>query len=292
MLLVNRSLGIMLFIVALCMASTAQDAGTPSTVQPNSNAVATSPQWFDAYCQSLKAANGSSASLTEVCQFALSTGRQFPNFICDQTTERYQPFTNAYLHSIMRLSSVITSTVTYLGGQESYSNVKIDGKPTSANMMDIGGMNSEGEFATVLRNLFEPGSKVQFSFVRETTLGSKHALVFDFHVARENSHWLIVAGKQVATPAYHGRLWVSKSPSHIMRIEQEAEFERTFPYVSHTLTIDYADVKLGDRGLFTLPKRSNVFACLRRSSEKCLRNEIRFEHCRKFTVKSRMLPTK
>jgi hypothetical protein len=287
----NRTLGIMLVTIALCLATAAQDAPSPP-VQPPSNAVAPSRQWFDAYCRSLPVGNASSVSLTEACQFALSVERQFPDFICDQTTERYQPFTVSYMHPIMRRTSVITSTVTYVSGQESYSNVKVNGKPTSADMMDLGGMNSEGEFATALRNLFEPQGKTQFSFVRETTIDSKPALVFDFHVARENSRWLIVAGKQVATPAYHGHLWVSKTPVHIMRIEQEAEFERNFPYVSDSLSIDYADVKLGDRGSFTLPKLSRVYACTRRGPEDCLRNDIKFENCRKFTVKSRMLPAK
>jgi hypothetical protein len=32
-----------------------------------------------------------------------------------------------------------------------------------------GGMTSEGEFVTVLRNLFEPDAKALFTFVREMT---------------------------------------------------------------------------------------------------------------------------
>jgi hypothetical protein len=285
----NRVLGIVLFTIALCVVSAAQNPGLPPV--QSRQAAAPSQQWVDTYCRSLPAAKAFPTALTEVCQFALSSEQRFPDFICEQTTERYEPFRPSNSSVIMmRRSSVITSTVTYVSGQESYSNVRVDGKPTSADMLKVGGMSSEGEFATALRNLFEPESKTQFVFVRETTLESIPVLVFDFNVTSADSRWAIVAGTQPVTPAYHGRLWVSKTQAHVMRIEQQAEFERNFPYSGSTLAIDYADVQLGDRGSFTLPKRARMSACLRRVGEPCLRNEITFENCRKFTVKSRVLP--
>jgi hypothetical protein len=284
----SKASAVILLSFVFHLASMAQNADSPPPVQADGNAP--SPQWFDQHCRSLPVGNASPTLLTEVCQFALSVERQFPNFICDQTTDQYEPFVLPSGGHAMRHGSVITSTVTYVDGRESYSNVKVDGKHTGAGPLDVGGMRSQGEFATALRNLFDPGSKTHFSLVRETTFHSQPAMVFDFTVELENSHWVVHAGANVAIPAYHGQLWVTTMPSHIIRLDQDAIFERNFPYSTLSLVIDYAEVKLGDRGPFTLPVRSKITACRDRSAEDCLRNDIRFGNYRKFTAKAKVLP--
>ncbi len=280
----NKALGILLLTITLCLASPAQDTG--------STTVAPSRQSADGYCGSLPVANASPALLTEVCQFALSQAERLPNFVCDQTTERYKPVGLASGDRGMQRYSVINSTITVLDGKESYGNVAIDGKHRAAAALPrLNGMSFQGEFALALRLLFEPASKAQFSFVRETKFDSRPALLFDFSVAPENSRWYINANQQHATPAYHGHLWISKAESHIMRLDQEAVLGKGFPFTVHKMVIDFADVTLGDRGSFVLPKQSKVTACRNKNTDDCWRNDMRFENCRKFTVKSRVLPT-
>jgi hypothetical protein len=277
-------------------------------VQEQDPKPATSEQRTNEYCRKLPILNASPDSLSDVCRFALSSERQFPNFICDQITKRSSGIGQDYSRPVAGQintvtpglgrdysrrgeghSSTVTSTVTYLDGKESYSNIKVDGVP-EAELTKTGGMISEGEFVTVLRNLFEPDAKAQFTFVREMTFGKKRSLVFDFTVEGKNSRWKIEAGDHTITPPYHGRLWVSKNPSHVMRLDQQATIsDLEAGYKSARVTVDYNDMKLGNRGPFTLPTKSAIEGCAARGGA-CLRNETRFQNCRKFTAEATMIP--
>lgn len=285
----NRAFAVALVGLALSFAGSAQTADSTSRAQASDNGGEVTRQWFDAHCRTLSVANGSPAQLAEVCRFALSTDQQFPNFVCDQTTERYESFRLDSSRQVVRPSSVITATVTYLDGGESYSNVKMNGKPARAELLDLGGMSSKGEFATLLRNIFIPESKARFSYAGETTLESQPALAFDFDVAAEHSHWIVINGYARVMPAYRGRLWISTTPLRSLRFDQQATFGSGFFYSTHDIVVDYAEVKLGDRGLFILPKRSRLTACRGGGAEDCLRNDIKFENCRKFTAKSKIV---
>jgi hypothetical protein len=251
----------------------------------SSQAQAVLPNSVVAYCEKLAAQPAS--NLSAVCRFALASDQIFPNFLCDAITERFEPSPSN--PSRMERTSVITFTITYRYGVEATEDIEVNGEHTNAAINELGGMTSEGEFATMLRNVFEPASKASFTYAGEITQAASPLSRFDFDIAGENSRWMVVTGMLRVNPAYHGQLWIDKG-GHIVRLTQDAGLPRAFPYVSDRFELEYAQVSLDDRGEFTLPRRASMTACRVRGKD-CLRNVTTFDHCRKFTVKSKIVAT-
>lgn len=75
------------------------------------------------------------APLAQVCEFALKFRHSLPDFTCEQTTIstcEQKPGSTCRGMPASR-GPAVQSLVTYLDGEEHYSNVRIDGKPVPAN---------------------------------------------------------------------------------------------------------------------------------------------------------------
>ena len=93
--------------------------------------------------------------IDETREYALNYTKQLPNFICVQVTRRdFDPTGtgNNWYHS-----DTITARLSY-NGVENYEVILHNNQPvTNANMRQFGGTSSEGEFASMLKEIFEPG---------------------------------------------------------------------------------------------------------------------------------------
>ena len=87
-------------------------------------------------------------------EYALNYTKQLPNFICVQVTRRdFDPTGtgNNWYHS-----DTITARLSY-NGVENYEVILHNNQPvTNANMRQFGGTTSEGEFASMMDEIFEP----------------------------------------------------------------------------------------------------------------------------------------
>jgi hypothetical protein len=138
----------------------------------------------------------------------------------------------------------------------------------------------------VLINLFNPATAAEFHFRRDSRAGNVTAKMYDFEVAKENSHWDIHAGAQSYMPAYTGSIWIDPKSARVLRIEMEAKgMPGEFPLDHVESATDYANVRLGDLKEHLLPVHSEILSC-ERGSNQCSRNVIDFRNYHKYSGES------
>jgi hypothetical protein len=254
----------------------------PPAIEPDSE--------IKPYCTAIARGIEYSPALAELCRFALLLPQKMPNVICDlETTRHWHAYNSAH-------RDVVTATVTYEEGQERYSNIKINGETAKTSSEALNSSWSMGEFASVLEMLFSPLSDAQFRFSKEVKLNSVPALVFEFRVDQANNqlyylHAFYPGGWGTTLfPAYHGKIWLNKATSQLMRMEKEtAGIPESFPISRATTLIDYADMPLGDGSTFVLPGKSEIETCESGDVRECAHNVVRFRNWHKFRAKTRIL---
>jgi hypothetical protein len=205
-----------------------------------------------------------------------------PNYVCQEVTTRYVSETRQPSWQVI---DVVSAEVVYENRKESYRNLTINGKPTKKAPEDTGAWSS-GEFGTILRNLFEPGTDADFKYSEDDTIAHQSASVYKFAVERLRSSWKIWVPGQYILPAYKGSIWIDKQTANTLRIEMQAqEIPEEFPRIAVETAVDYDYITLGTPEKFLLPVRAEVLSCARGSNE-CERNVIEFRNYHKFTGES------
>jgi hypothetical protein len=244
---------------------------------------------ISSYCDAMAPDGEQGPALTNLCKFVLSLRKKLPNVICEREMRR-SGLPNGE-------NDIVRATATYQDGQEYYSNVRINEKPTDPSSPALAGM-SIGEFATYLQALFAPDSDTDFKFLKEEVGRSSRTLVFTYQVDRQNNqfhylHATIPGSRSGMTffPGYRGRLWIDKATLHLVRMESEAvDIDPGFPIRSAKTDIDYAKVSLGDGSEFVLPIRSNIQVCSGAPPfEDCAHNTEKFTNWHRFGVKTRIV---
>jgi hypothetical protein len=205
-----------------------------------------------------------------------------PNYVCQEVTTRYASETR---NPNWQVIDVVSAEVVYENRKESYRNLTINGKPTKKAPEDTGAWSS-GEFGTILRNLYEPGTDADFKYAEDDTIAHQPSSVYKFAVERLRSSWKIWVPGQYILPAYKGSVWVDKQSANTLRIEMQAtEIPEEFPRIAVETAVDYDYITLGTPEKFLLPVRAEVLSCARGSNE-CERNVIEFRNYHKFTGES------
>jgi hypothetical protein len=207
-----------------------------------------------------------------------------PNYVVQQNTTRYVSEGHP---ANWQVQDIITAEVVFEGGRERYQNLMVNGRPLKAKAEDSGAW-STGEFGTILADIFSPATAADFRFIKNTTINSFAASVYDFSVQQPNSHWQIQVPSQRVRPSYKGSIWVDKKTAHVLRIEMQAtNIPKLFPEDTVESAVDYDYVSLGAAEKFLLPTRAEVLSCLRGTSQ-CSRNVIEFRNYHKFTGESKI----
>ena len=208
---------------------------------------------------------------------AFEFSKKLPNFICEELMSRFVQRGHEDETPLDRISAEIT----YEDGQESYHNVKIDGRPTDKGMEELGGSWSTGEFASTLLELFHPATEAQFQSGGSSPISGLNAQVYDFQVRSENSHWRVQAGSQTVVAGYEGSVWVDPNTARVLRIETQARnLPSDFPMDKVESAVDYSYVMIGETS-FVLPVHAESLGCERASSA-CSHNLIDFRNYRQF----------
>ena len=205
-----------------------------------------------------------------------------PNYVCQEVTTRYVSETR---QPNWQMIDNVSAEVVYENRKETYRNVAINGKPTKKAPEETGAW-STGEFGTILRNLFEPGTDADFKYAEDDTIERQSASVYKFAVERLRSSWKIWVPGQYILPAYKGSVWIDKQNANVLRIEMQAdEIPPEFPRIAVETAVDYDYITLGTTEKFLLPVHAEVLSCARGSNE-CERNVIEFRNYHKFTGES------
>jgi hypothetical protein len=214
-------------------------------------------------------------------EYALNYTKSLPDFICAQITER---FTDPTGKESWRKGDTIKTKLSYNGQKENYEVMLVNDQSVSGKTMEsLGGTTSTGEFASMLRYIFEPASETEFHWERWATWNHHVSYVFNYAVDQPHSQWGIVDGesKRSVTSAYKGLLYIERETGQILRVTLESvNIPADFPIqvAKEALTYDYADLS----GIkFLLPAKSEVRLDRGRYFS---RNDVYFRSYRKFSA--------
>jgi VWFA-related protein len=251
------------------------------------------------YCTNMTASQEHAGALTNVCEFALSLTKKLPDIICDRETRRHYRAASAWQAGSLMSEDVVTQKVAYRGGQEYYSDddTGTQGKSiNSAALKPLVALDTQGEFSTMLQQIFFPINHTEFHFEKEKKLNGTSALMFRFSVEQPNNHlyllhfaWSQPSHSVSWFPAYHGRIWIDAATSHLLRLDRETAKMPEYPIKRVKTEIDYTVVPLGDGTTFVLPTNSDELMCIGLGNGECSHNIIKFTNWQKFGAKTEIL---
>jgi VWFA-related protein len=221
-------------------------------------------------------------ALRGACEYASTLHEKMPNFICHEETSRYEGRNRIP-------SDLITASVRYEDGEESYSDFKRNGKSVSDATVRAAGLWSIGQFSSNLRDIFHRANDAVFQFAGEKKVGNRAAWVFTYSIAHQNETlWQLRANEQADSPPYDGEVWVDQEGGAVLRFEAAAKhLPPSFPMQRAEMEIDYGAVVFGDGTSFVLPFLSTISTQF--AGFEPTRNMLRFQGCHKFGAMARMV---
>jgi hypothetical protein len=205
-----------------------------------------------------------------------------PSYLAQQVTTR--SFATGWPVSTWQTIDEITAELAYVNGKEDYRDFRIAGQ--SIDRPERSGSWSTGEFGTTLEDVMSFATNAAFTRRGESTVAGRSAVVFDYKVPQERSHWTMVApDERQYNPAYEGAIWIDKDTRRVLRIEQRtSDFPRDFPVRRAEAILQYGFIKI-DAKTYLLPASGENIGCMSGSGA-CTRNVIAFRNYRKFTTDS------
>lgn len=225
--------------------------------------------------------------LDRMREYALDYTAKLPNFICVEVTRRtIDPRgTDRYLS----LDTVLAK-VSYNEGQEHYQVYSVGGKYVDMPMDKVGGggARSTGEFAGMMRSIFEPSSQAEFNWDHWGTLRGRRMAVFNYFIDSGHSSYSISYGngpgdEQRIITAYKGRIYADEHTGEIARIEFVAvDIPKSFPVTATTEILDYDAVDISGKQ-YVVPLLAQLYIAAGSQKSK---NRIEFRDYRKFDTGS------
>lgn len=210
--------------------------------------------------------------------------RDLPNFFCNLRIDRSENRNDRG----WRERDTLGVQLGFSERREHYKLTTVNGRPTSAPYRSVGGALSEGDFGSVMAEIFRPRT-AQFHWDHWTRLRGHIAHVFRYEVALPQSAYVLefvgTKGKpRTAVTAHHGYVFIENGTDNILRIEQIADPAAGFPlrYTSNAVDYDWSDVG-GVRYLLPLSSEITMGSLTVRSQ-----NLVQFHDYRKFTAESQI----
>jgi hypothetical protein len=227
-----------------------------------------------------------------VLSMAIEANKEFdqslPNFLCNQLMTRAS---SRNLGKRWKDEDLVEAEVLIVDGREDYRDIKIDGQPTGvADLSQIGGAWSMGEYSAIATNLFAPSSGAQFSEEGADTVGGRAARVYSYKIEQQNSRWMLNVDGRKYAPGYHGRVWIDPTDGRALRVEMEATYlPHDYPLITVESALQYDDTAIDGKS-YLLPAMAENTGCVRGSAV-CWRLHIDFRDYRKFSSESSVFTT-
>jgi hypothetical protein len=218
--------------------------------------------------------------LAAISDNAVSYTNTLPNFICTQVTRRHRDPTGT---ESWRLEDTIQEHLSYVDHHEDYKVVMVNDRlVTGTSHRELGGAKSQGEFGSMLDEIFRPETRAQFDWERWATLRGRRMYVFMFHVKQSHSKYSIYhqdSNRTIVT-GYHGLIYADQATKMVMRVRLECDnIPADFPVQQVSEVMDYDFVKIGDQR-YVLPLKVDMRS--REAPRDMVWNEIEFHLYRKF----------
>ena len=219
---------------------------------------------------------------------AIHYSKSLPNFICTEVVHRYQAPPGKEAAVPWKPKDVLTVKLTYFENREKYELVLVNGKKSPLTYESTRGAVSEGDFGSVLVEIFSPDSKTKFQWSHWTRLRGRLTRVYSYRTPKETSHYRIGVGERpenrwIVTAGRHGFVYADDETASVVRITGEAdELPGNYPVKAQANMIDYDYGVVGDRK-YLLPLRVDT----RMNTRQVLfKNVVEFTAYRKFTGES------
>ncbi len=213
---------------------------------------------------------------------AFSFLEALPNYLVKQYTTRYETSAAQGRRTSWAILDKVTADVACVNGQESYTNILVDGRPPT-DPIEKSGSWSTGEYSSLQLVVLSEESRTRFYNQQSTTFAKRAAYQYDFSVEQPYSRWRLLVMEQSYQPAFSGTIWIDKENSRVLRVELSAEHvPSSFPLDTAESAVDYDYVEVGEN-TYLLPAHAEGIVC-RRGTGECTRNVIEFRNYRKFTA--------
>jgi hypothetical protein len=225
--------------------------------------------------------------LADATDYAINHERNLPNFLCTQTTRRFQDFQgpNSQGHDEWRPIDIIVERLAYFEHHEDYKVMEINGVPSGIDHSKLGGASSSGEFGSVMKGIFAPETATDFTWQTWFTLRGRKMHVYAYRVlaAKSNYHVVVPEQSKDLVAEYHGLIFIDDRKHHIHRITLHADgIPPAFPIQDISLMLDYEYTRIGD-GDYLLPLN---FELRSREGKIQVKNDVEYDGYRKFTADS------
>jgi len=220
--------------------------------------------------------------LADATDYAANHERGLPNFICTQTTRRFEDFSG---REEWRPIDIIVERLTYFEHHEDYKVLEINGQLSAVAHDQLGGASSSGEFGSVMKGIFDPASAAEFHWQTWFTLrGQKmHVYAYSITAAHSDYHIVVPGQSQDLVPAYHGLIFIDDHKHFVHRITMHADgIPKPFPIQDVSLMLDYDYTRIGDAD-YLLPL---TFELRSREGKVLVKNDVDYDNYRKFTADS------
>jgi hypothetical protein len=212
--------------------------------------------------------------LDEAREYALNYSKSLPNFICAQSTKRFDN---------NRMYDNVLAKLTYYEQHEKYDTISVNDKLTNKEYNKLDGSISTGEFGSMLMGIFDPHSDASFSWSTWKTVGSHKTYVFKFSVDQPHSRWEI-EDRQAhikITPGYNGFVWIDVKDNSVIEFTMKAvDLPSTFAITEADSRLHYDTVQISGIS-FVLPSRAVMHLVSGRDDQK---NEITFHNYQKYSA--------
>jgi hypothetical protein len=219
--------------------------------------------------------------IAEARHNALTYTEGLPDYICLQVTRRFVDPSGLEM-SWLKYDEIKTR-VSYVENRENYEVISVDNRPVDKGIHELGGATSSGEFGTMLREVFDPGTRTEFSWARHSLLRGRGVYVFGFRVARGRSGWRLTVQPDEYVAGYSGLVYIDKESERVMRLYMKADnIPSDFPMQEAQSRLDYDFIEISGNN-YLLPLRARVRL---RQGKILARNEVEFRLYRKFSAET------
>ena len=220
--------------------------------------------------------------LADATEHALNHEKTLPNFICLQTTRRFEDLSGS---SGWRPIDIIVERLTYFEHREDYKVIELNGIPASISHEQLRGASSSGEFGSIMKAIFAPDTETEFEWQNWFTLRGRKAHVYAYRVLQAKSSYHIKVPEQNLdlVTGYHGLIFIDDRDHFVHRITLHPDrIPTSFPIQEISLALDYEYMRIGD-GDYLLPLQ---FELRSREGKVLVKNDVDYDGYRKFSADS------